>query len=97
MRAQQTSMFDGQRLTLDDAIDLTRQSLIAYGLECGKDSSALLKAVRYLITRDLIPPPASLTVLYSDTRQEIPPLAFVPPCCCSLLPRSYEIKLKVAA
>ena len=85
MRAQQTSMFDGQRLTLDDAIDLTRQSLIAYGLEYrhwaiaysgGKDSSALLKAVRYLITRDLIPPPASLTVLYSDTRQEIPPLAF---------------------
>ena len=52
MRAQQTSMFDGQRLTLDDAIDLTRQSLIAYGLEYrhwaiaysgGKDSSALLK------------------------------------------------------
>ena len=106
MRSQQISMFDGQRLTLDDAIDLTRQSLIAYGLEYrhwaiaysgGKDSSALLKVVRYLIIRDLIPPPASLTVLYSDTRQEIPPLAFVPPCCCSLLPRSYEIKLKAAA
>lgn len=85
MRSQQISMFDGQRLTLDDAIDLTRQSLIAYGLEYrhwaiaysgGKDSSALLKVVRYLIIRDLIPPPASLTVLYSDTRQEIPPLAF---------------------
>lgn len=85
MRLQQISMFDGQRLTLDDAIDLTRQSLIAYGLEYrhwaiaysgGKDSSALLKVVRYLIIRDLIPPPASLTVLYSDTRQEIPPLAF---------------------
>ena len=85
MRSQQISMFDGQRLTLDDAIDLTRQSLIAYGLEYrhwaiaysgGKDSSALLKVVRYLIIRDLIPPPASLTVLYSDTRQEILPLAF---------------------
>ena len=69
MRAQQTSMFDGQRLTLDDAIDLTRQSLIAYGLEYrhwaiaysgGKDSSALLKVVRYLIIRDLIPPLHSL-------------------------------------
>lgn len=83
MSRYQTSMFDDQRLTLDDSLELTRQSLLAYATgyrhwaiaySGGKDSSALLKAVRYLIARGLVPAPASLTVLYSDTRQEIPPL-----------------------
>lgn len=81
----QTSMFDGQRLTLDDSLDLTRQSLLAYGQEYhhwaiaysgGKDSTATVATVVHLIETQQIPRPASLTVLYADTRQEIPPLHF---------------------
>jgi DNA sulfur modification protein DndC len=40
----------------------------------GKDSSALLTAVLWLIDNGRISRPETLTVLYSDTRQEIPPL-----------------------
>ena len=77
------SMFEDQRLTLADSLDLTRQSLLAYGLEYrhwaiaysgGKDSSATVAAVVHLIETQQLPRPASLTVLYADTRQEIPPL-----------------------
>ncbi len=79
------SMFEDQRLTLEDSIDLTRQSLLAYGLQHrhwaiaysgGKDSTATVAAVIHLIETQQIPRPASLTVLYADTRQEIPPLHF---------------------
>lgn len=79
------SMFEDQRLTLADSLDLTRQSLLAYGLEYrhwaiaysgGKDSTATVAAIVHLIETQQIPRPASLTVLYADTRQEIPPLHF---------------------
>lgn len=78
-------MFEDQRLTLDDSIDLTRQSLLAYGLEYrhwaiaysgGKDSTATVATVVHLIETQQILRPASLTVLYADTRQEIPPLHY---------------------
>lgn len=80
---QQSSMFDGQRLTYHDSIDLTRQSLLAYAdryrhwaiaFSGGKDSTALVTIVISLIEQGLVPAPATLTVLYSDTRQELPPL-----------------------
>jgi DNA sulfur modification protein DndC len=82
-RTHQTSYFDDQRLTLEDSLDLTRQSLLAHGLDYrhwaiaysgGKDSSATVAAVLHLIESQQIPRPESLTVLYADTRQEIPPL-----------------------
>jgi DNA sulfur modification protein DndC len=85
MNRKQLSYFDDQRLTLEDSLDLTRQSLLAYGLAYrhwaiaysgGKDSSATVAAVLHLIESQQIPRPASLTVLYADTRQEIPPLYF---------------------
>jgi len=77
------SMFEDQRLTLADSIDLTRQSLLAYvdryrhwaiAYSGGKDSTATVTAVLHLIATGQIPRPETLTVLYSDTRQEIPPL-----------------------
>lgn len=83
MSRNQISLFDEQRLTLEDSIDLTRQSLLAYGAEYrhwaiaysgGKDSTALVTVVCWLIATQQIPTPASLTVLYADTRQELPPL-----------------------
>lgn len=85
MSKQQISMFDNQRMTLEESVELTRQSLLAYGLEYrhwaiaysgGKDSTATVATVVHLIETQQIPRPASLTILYADTRQEIPPLHY---------------------
>lgn len=83
MSMRNLSLFESERLTLNDAIDLTRQSLLAYAdryrhwaiaYSGGKDSTATVTAVLHLIESGRIPRPKTLTVLYSDTRQEIPPL-----------------------
>jgi DNA sulfur modification protein DndC len=82
MKRQQT-LFENVRMTLDESIELTAQSLSAYSGQYnhwaiaysgGKDSSALLTITLTLIEQGRIPKPKSLTVLYSDTRQELPPL-----------------------
>lgn len=83
MSRNQLTFFDGQRLTLADSLELTAQSLAAYALDYrhwaiaysgGKDSTATVAAVTYLIAAGRVPTPESLTVLYADTRQELPPL-----------------------
>lgn len=81
----QPTLFEGtKRLAYDDAIELTLQSLQAYGpahdhwaiaWSGGKDSTALLTLVIHLIEVGRISPPKTLTVFYADTRQELPPLA----------------------
>lgn len=82
MKAQQT-LFDDQRMTLDQALELTAQSLIEYGQHYrhwalaysgGKDSTATVAAVCYLIATGRVPAPESLTILLANTRQELPPL-----------------------
>ena len=79
----QASAWDDQRLTLEDSVELTRQSLLTYGARykhwCiaysgGKDSTATVTLVLHLIETGQVSRPETLTVLYSDTRQEIPPL-----------------------
>ncbi len=40
----------------------------------GKDSAATVTLVAHLIEEEKIPKPESLTILYADTRQELPPL-----------------------
>lgn len=79
----QPSFFDGLRLTLDDAINLSVASLNEYGRRYrhwaiaysgGKDSTATVAFVAWAIRTGLIAPPESLTVLYADTRMELPPL-----------------------
>ncbi|RWB67576.1 phosphoadenosine phosphosulfate reductase family protein [Mesorhizobium sp.] len=82
---KQPTLFGGaKRLVYDEAIDLTLQSLQAYGPNhdhwCvawsgGKDSSALLTLIVHLIDVGRISPPKTLTVLYADTRMELLPLA----------------------
>ncbi|MBW4692283.1 MAG: phosphoadenosine phosphosulfate reductase family protein [Lyngbya sp. HA4199-MV5] len=77
------SLFDVDRLTLPKAIDLTVQSLNHYG-QCykhwavsfsgGKDSTATVTVLCHLIESGQVNPPESLTVLYADTLQELPPL-----------------------
>lgn len=77
------TLFEDSRTTLKEAIELTRQSLLAYAsshrhwaiaYSGGKDSSALVTIVAHLIETGEIPQPESLTVLYADTRMEITPL-----------------------
>jgi DNA sulfur modification protein DndC len=79
----QASFFDEQRLTLKGSIELTAQSLQVFGANHrhwaiaysgGKDSSATVTIVVKLIESGDVPRPETLTVLYADTRQEIPPL-----------------------
>lgn len=80
---RQISLFENQRLTLDDAIKVSLSSLQEYGRHYrhwsiaysgGKDSSATVTFVAWAIKSGRIDPPGSLTVLYADTRQELPPL-----------------------
>lgn len=72
------------RLQMNDSIELTIQSLLAYGTthehwgiawSGGKDSSATLTLITWLLDTGRVPRPKTLTVFYADTRQELPPLA----------------------
>lgn len=76
-------LFADQRMTMEEAIELTSQSLQEYGKRYrhwsvaysgGKDSSATVTLVIHLIESGRVPAPDSLTVLYADTRMELPPL-----------------------
>ena len=82
-RSRQLSFFDSQRLRLDGAIELSLASLAEYGQRYrhwavaysgGKDSSATVTLVAWAIKTGRLPAPESLTVLYADTRMELPPL-----------------------
>src|ERR1044071_8747328 len=78
-------LFESQRTTMQEAIDLTIRSLRTYGeryshwciaYSGGKDSSATVTLVAHLIKTGQIPAHKSLIVLYADTRMELPPLQF---------------------
>lgn len=77
------SLFEADRMTLDDALSLTAASLSTYGeryrhwavaYSGGKDSTATVAATVYLVESGQVPRPESLTVFFADTRQELPPL-----------------------
>lgn len=77
------SLFDTERMTFEWATDLTAASLNEYGkryrhwacaFSGGKDSSAMVTLVVHLIETGRVKRPESLTVLYADTRMELPPL-----------------------
>lgn len=78
------SLFEDERLTLDDAIDLTRQSLLAYittyqriavAFSGGKDSTTVLTLLLHFIATGQLPLHYDqVTVLYADTRMELPML-----------------------
>ena len=82
---KQATFFDGgRRLQMDESIRLTIDSLASYGPQHehwavawsgGKDSTATLTLLVFLIEKGDIPAPKSLTVFYADTRMELPPLA----------------------
>ena len=79
----QPSLFEGQRYTLQESIERTALAINAYAtthshwvvaFSGGKDSSATLAAVLYLIETKQVQAPKSLTVLYADTGLELLPL-----------------------
>lgn len=79
----QVSLFEDSRLRLDDAVELSLDSLTEYGRRYdhwavaysgGKDSSATVTFVAWAIRTGRVPTPRSLSVLYADTRMELPPL-----------------------
>lgn len=83
MSRLQPTLFDGARMLLPDAVQLSIESLNAYGslydhwtvaFSGGKDSSATATLVAWLILTGRVTPPKSLTILMSDTRMELPPL-----------------------
>src|SRR5271165_4517671 len=83
MTARTLSLWEGERLTMERSIQLTIESLEAYAslykhwaiaYSGGKDSTATVTLVAWLIATGQIPAPQSLTVLYADTRMELPPL-----------------------
>ncbi len=83
IKSSDPTLFEGERLNPQKAMQLTRESLLAYAglyrhwavaFSGGKDSSATLTIVCHLILTGQVPAPESLTILYADTRMELPPL-----------------------
>lgn len=81
---QQEGFFDDQRQTMPQSIDLTVASLLEHGPRYrrwaiawsgGKDSTYLLVLLIWLIRTGRIKAPEEITILYADTRMELPPLA----------------------
>lgn len=81
---KQPTLFEGARLQMNEAMQMTIESMQTYGPRFrhwaiawsgGKDSSALLTLICYLIDSGKIAAPESLTVCYADTRMELTPLA----------------------
>lgn len=80
----QLSLFDETKLKIPEAIELTRNAIAAYAgnyqkfaiaFSGGKDSTALVTIVAHLIeSGQLDIKPEQITILYADTRQEMPPL-----------------------
>lgn len=78
-----TTLFDDFRLDLPRALQLTEESVNAYAhvsdhwvvtFSGGKDSTATLTALHWLIEQGRVARPKTLTALYADTRMELPPL-----------------------
>ncbi len=80
---KQPSLFENMRLTLDQAKEISLDSIRAYGSRYkhwavaysgGKDSTATTSFLAWAIKTGQVPAPESLSILYADTRQELPPL-----------------------
>lgn len=81
---QGTFFEPGRRLQMDESIHLTIDSLTTHGAQHdhwavawsgGKDSTALLTLLVFLLEHGDLQRPRTLTVFYADTRMELPPLA----------------------
>jgi DNA sulfur modification protein DndC len=101
--AQQT-LFESERLTLDRAIDITRETLQEYGKKYrnwqvsfsgGKDSTTLLTLMIRFIENGDIQPPENIIVMYADTRMELPSLHHCAMGVLERVARDYGISVMV--
>lgn len=83
MSRRQLTLWESERLTFDEAVELTVDSIITYAVKYqhwvfawsgGKDSTTLVTLVISLISSGQLPKPQSITVLLADTRMEFLPL-----------------------
>lgn len=83
MKYEQTNIFNEPRLQMNQSIELSLQSLKAYGdkyehwciaWSMGKDSTTVLTLVAWAIKSGRIQKPKTLTVMCADTRLELTPL-----------------------
>ncbi len=91
-------------MSMHEAMELTAASLNAHAVSHahwviawsgGKDSTATLLTVLRLIELGVVPRPESLTVLYADTRQELPPLAAAAEAMMAYLAKRYAEWVRV--
>jgi DNA sulfur modification protein DndC len=77
------TLFEGSRMTMDEAIDLTVETMnvylerydhLAFAFSGGKDSSATLTLIAHLISIGRVKQPKSVIAFYADTRMELTPL-----------------------
>lgn len=82
---KQLNLFGSQKMKIDEAQELTLASLREYGSRHkhwavawsgGKDSTCLATMLIHFLESGAIERPESLTILYADTRMELPPLEF---------------------
>jgi DNA sulfur modification protein DndC len=85
MSAHTQSLFEGDRMTMADSLELTAASLRAYGgkyrhwacaFSGGKDSTATVTVLAHLIETGQVPEPESMTFILADTGMELTPLLF---------------------
>lgn len=103
--ARQVDLFSASpRMEVGEAMELTVASLQAHALlhdhwaiawSGGKDSTATLTLVISLIESGTVPKPKTLTVIYADTRMELPPLAIAAMAIIETL-RSIGIRVVIA-
>jgi DNA sulfur modification protein DndC len=108
MKVEQMNMFAGsKRLQMNESIELTIQSLLAYGPKydywCmawsgGKDSTTLVTLIIYLITSGKIPAPKKIFIEYADTRLEMLPLYIAAQTIMEeLKEKGYEVDVVMAS
>lgn len=83
-RIRVSNLFNIEKASVGECQELTIQSLNAYAYNhkhwviawsWGKDSTATMTLILHLILSGQINQPESLTIMYADTRMELPPLA----------------------
>ena len=105
-KIEQQNLFTDKRLQMNESIEMTIQSILAYAPRYdnwaiawsgGKDSSCLLTLVIWLMETNKIPKPKSLTIFYADTRLELTPLSVAAYSIIDQLrEKGYNIKIVMA-
>jgi DNA sulfur modification protein DndC len=108
MKYEQQNMFSGTtRLQMNESIEMTIQSINAYGPKynywCmawsgGKDSTTLVTLIAYLIKCGKVKAPKKIYIMYADTRLEMLPLFVAAQMIMDdLAEHGYEVQVVMAS